>query len=291
MEILEKESNRIVRKEELAPENKLFEIMQPSIARKAVPGQFVVIIHSEKGERIPLTIADTNKVKGTITIIFQEVGKSTMELGTFKEGDRLQDVIGPLGKPTEIEHYGTVVCVGGGVGIAPLYPIAKALKEAGNKVVGILGARTKDLLILEKEFKEITDELYITTDDGSYGRKGFVSDELNRLIEEGYKITRVWAIGPAIMMKVVSEVTRPHNIKTIVSLNPIMVDGTGMCGCCRVEVGGETKFACVDGPGFDGHLVDFDLLMKRQAMYKKEEKQALESYQKSKKTFYKDQDV
>jgi len=275
----------------LAPENKLFEIMQPSIARKAVPGQFVVIIHSEKGERIPLTIADTNKVKGTITIIFQEVGKSTMELGTFKEGDRLQDVIGPLGKPTEIEHYGTVVCVGGGVGIAPLYPIAKALKEAGNKVIGILGARTENLLILEKEFKEITDELYITTDDGSYGRKGFVSDELNRLIEEGYKITRVWAIGPAIMMKVVSEVTRPHNIKTIVSLNPIMVDGTGMCGCCRVEVGGETKFACVDGPEFDGHLVDFDLLMKRQAMYKKEEKQALESYQKSKKTFYKDQDV
>jgi len=291
MEILEKESNRIVRKEELAPENKLFEIMQPSIARKAVPGQFVVIIHSEKGERIPLTIADTNKVKGTITIIFQEVGKSTMELGTFKEGDRLQDVIGPLGKPTEIEHYGTVVCVGGGVGIAPLYPIAKALKEAGNKVIGILGARTENLLILEKEFKEITDELYITTDDGSYGRKGFVSDELNRLIEEGYKITRVWAIGPAIMMKVVSEVTRPHNIKTIVSLNPIMVDGTGMCGCCRVEVGGETKFACVDGPEFDGHLVDFDLLMKRQAMYKKEEKQALESYQKSKKTSYKDQDV
>ena len=291
MEILEKESNRIVRKEELAPENKLFEIMQPSIARKAVPGQFVVIIHSEKGERIPLTIADTNKVKGTITIIFQEVGKSTMELGTFKEGDRLQDVIGPLGKPTEIEHYGTVVCVGGGVGIAPLYPIAKALKEAGNKVIGILGARTKDLLILEKEFKEITDELYITTDDGSYGRRGFVSDELNRLIGEGYKIARVWAIGPAIMMKVISEVTRPHDIKTIVSLNPIMVDGTGMCGCCRVEVGGETKFACVDGPEFDGHLVDFDLLMKRQAMYKKEEKQALESYQKSKKTFYKDQDV
>lgn len=291
MEILEKESNRIVRKEELAPENKLFEIMQPSIARKAVPGQFVVIIHSEKGERIPLTIADTNKVKGTITIIFQEVGKSTMELGTFKEGDRLQDVIGPLGKPTEIEHYGTVVCVGGGVGIAPLYPIAKALKEAGNKVVGILGARTENLLILEKEFKEITDELYITTDDGSYGRRGFVSDELNRLIGEGYKIARVWAIGPAIMMKVISEVTRPHDIKTIVSLNPIMVDGTGMCGCCRVEVGGETKFACVDGPEFDGHLVDFDLLMKRQAMYKKEEKQALESYQKSKKTFYKDQDV
>lgn len=282
MEILEKESNRIVRKEEPAPENKLFEIMQPSIARKAVPGQFVIIIHSEKGERIPLTIADTNKVKGTITIIFQEVGKSTMELGTFKEGDRLQDVIGPLGKPTEIEHYGTVICVGGGVGIAPLYPIARALKEAGNKVVGILGARTEDLLILEKEFKEITDELYITTDDGSYGRKGFVSDELNRLIGKGYKIARVWAIGPAIMMKVISEVTRPHDIKTIVSLNPIMVDGTGMCGCCRVEVGGETKFACVDGPEFDGHLVDFDLLMKRLAMYKKEEKWALESYQKSK---------
>ncbi|OYD14918.1 ferredoxin-NADP reductase [candidate division WOR-3 bacterium JGI_Cruoil_03_44_89] len=282
MEILKKESNKIIRKEELAPLNKLFEIKQPNIARKAVPGQFIVIIHSENGERIPLTIADTNKVKGTITIIFQEVGKSTMQLGTFKEGDRLQDVVGPLGKPTEIEHYGTVVCIGGGVGIAPLYPITKALKEEGNKVIGILGARTKELLILEKEFEEITDELYITTDDGSYGRKGFVSDELSRLIGEDYKIARVWAIGPAIMMKVVSEVTRPQNIKTIVSLNPIMVDGTGMCGCCRVEVGGETKFACVDGPEFDGHLVDFDLLMKRQAMYKREEKLALESYIQSK---------
>lgn len=282
MEIFEKESNKIIRKEELAHEVKLFEITKPNIARKVAPGQFVVIIHSENGERIPLTIADTNKVKGTITIIFQEVGKSTMELGTFKEGDRLQNVVGPLGKPTEIEHYGTVICIGGGVGIAPLYPITKALKEVGNKVIGILGARTKELLIMEKEFKEVTDELYITTDDGSYGKKGFVSDELNRLIGEGYKIARVWAIGPAIMMKVVSEVTRPHEIKTIVSLNPIMVDGTGMCGCCRVEVGGETKFACVDGPEFDGHLVDFDLLMKRQAMYKKEEKQALESYIQSK---------
>jgi len=291
MEIFEKENNRIIRKEELASGIKLFEIMQPDIARKTVAGQFVVIIHSEKGERIPLTIANTNKENGSLTIIFQEVGKSTMELGTFKEGDRLQDVIGPLGKPTEIGHYGTVVCVGGGVGMAPLYPIAKALKEAENKVIGILGARSKDLLILEKEFKEITDELYITTDDGSYGRKGFVSDELNRLIEEGCKIARIWAIGPAIMMKVVSEVTRPHNIKTIVSLNPIMVDGTGMCGCCRVEVRGETKFACVDGPEFDGHLVNFDLLMKRLTMYKKEERQALESYQKSKKTSYKDQDV
>ncbi len=269
-------SNKIVRKEELAPNIKLFEVEHPLISRKALPGQFVIVIHNEKGERIPLTIANTNKVKGTITLIFQEVGKSTLELGTMNVGDRLLDVVGPLGKPTEIENYGTVVCVGGGVGIAPLYPITKALKEAGNKVIGILGARSKNLLILEKEFKEITDELYITTDDGSYGKKGFVSDELKRLIENGCKIDRIWAIGPAIMMKVVCDVTRPHNIKTIVSLNPIMVDGTGMCGCCRVEVGGETKFACVDGPEFDGHLVNWDLLMARQRIYLDEERLSFE---------------
>lgn len=283
MELFEEGINRIIKKEKLAPEIILFEIIQPIITRKALAGQFVVIIHNEKGERIPLTIANTNKEKGTLTVIFQEVGKSTMELASYKEGDKLHDVIGPLGRPTEIECYGTVVCVGGGVGIAPLYPIAKALKDADNKVIGILGARSKDLLILEKEFKNISDELYITTDDGSYGKKGFVSDELKRLISEDYKIDRVWAIGPAIMMKVVSEVTRPQSIKTIVSLNPIMLDGTGMCGCCRVEVGGETKFACVDGPEFDGHLVDYDLLMKRLIMYKREEEEAVRHYQKSKK--------
>ena len=274
--------NQIIRKEELAPNIKLFEIDQPLIARKVQPGQFVVVRHNEKGERIPLTVADYDRDRGTITIIFQEVGKSTYEMGELNVGDTLLDVVGPLGQPSEIANYGTVVCIGGGVGIAPVYPITRALKAAGNHTIAIIGARTKELLFWEERFREISHELYITTDDGSYGRKGFVSDELQRLIDDGYKIDRVWAIGPAIMMKVVCDVTRPHKIKTIVSLNPIMVDGTGMCGACRVEVGGETKFTCVDGPEFDGHLVDFDLLMKRQSIYKEQEKLALDLYLKHK---------
>lgn len=274
--------NQIIRKEELAPNIKLFEIDQPLIARKVQPGQFVVIRHNEKGERIPLTVADYDRDRGTITIIFQEVGKSTYQMGELNVGDTLLDVVGPLGQPSEIANYGTVVCIGGGVGIAPVYPITRALKAAGNHTIAIIGARTKELLFWEERFREISHELYITTDDGSYGRKGFVSDELQRLIDDGYKIDRVWAIGPAIMMKVVCDVTRPHKIKTIVSLNPIMVDGTGMCGACRVEVGGETKFTCVDGPEFDGHLVDFDLLMKRQSIYKEQEKLALDLYLKHK---------
>lgn len=274
--------NQIIRKEELAPNIKLFEIDQPLIARKVQPGQFVVVRHNEKGERIPLTVADYDRDRGTITIIFQEVGKSTYEMGELNVGDTLLDVVGPLGQPSEIANYGTVVCIGGGVGIAPVYPITRALKAAGNHTIAIIGARTKELLFWEERFREISHELYITTDDGSYGRKGFVSDELQRLIDDGYKIDRVWAIGPAIMMKVVCDVTRPHQIKTIVSLNPIMVDGTGMCGACRVEVGGETKFTCVDGPEFDGHLVDFDLLMKRQSIYKEQEKLALDLYLKHK---------
>jgi len=274
--------NQIIRKEELAPNIKLFEIDQPLIARKVQPGQFVVVRHNEKGERIPLTVADYDSDHGTITIIFQEVGKSTYEMGELNVGDTLLDVVGPLGQPSEIANYGTVVCIGGGVGIAPVYPITRALKDAGNHTIAIIGARTKELLFWEERFREIVHELYITTDDGTYGRKGFVSDELQRLIDDGYKIDRVWAIGPAIMMKVVCDVTRPHQIKTIVSLNPIMVDGTGMCGACRVEVGGETKFTCVDGPEFDGHLVDFDLLMKRQSIYKEQEKLALDLYLKHK---------
>ena len=274
--------NQIIRKEELAPNIKLFEIDQPLIARKVQPGQFVVVRHNEKGERIPLTVADYDSDHGTITIIFQEVGKSTYEMGELTVGDTLLDVVGPLGQPSEIANYGTVVCIGGGVGIAPVYPITRALKDAGNRTIAIIGARTKELLFWEERFREIVHELYITTDDGTYGRKGFVSDELQRLIDDGYKIDRVWAIGPAIMMKVVCDVTRPHQIKTIVSLNPIMVDGTGMCGACRVEVGGETKFTCVDGPEFDGHLVDFDLLMKRQSIYKEQEKLALDLYLKHK---------
>lgn len=270
--------NKIIRKEILAPEIKLFEVENALIANKALPGQFVIIRCSQKGERIPLTIADTDRLKGSITIIFQEVGKSTFLLGTFNQGDEILDVIGPLGRPSEIERFGTCVCVGGGVGIAPLYPIVKALKNKGNKIISIIGARTKELLFFEKDIKEFSDELYITTDDGSYGRKGFTADVLKGLINNGEQINRVIAIGPVIMMKVIADVTREANIKTIVSLNSIMVDGTGMCGACRVEIGGETKFACVDGPEFDGHLVNFDLLTKRLGIYLKEEKEALEKF-------------
>lgn len=272
--------NKILEKLELAPEVKLFNIENKEISTKALPGQFVVVRAYEQGERIPLTIADIDKERGVITLIFQEVGKSTFYLGTFKKGNEILDVIGPLGRPSEIEHFGTCICMGGGIGIAPLYPIIKALKAKGNEVISIIGARTKELLIFENEVREFSDALEITTDDGSYGKKGFVSEELLRLINEGLKIDRVVAIGPAMMMKVIAEITKPYGIKTIVSLNPIMVDGTGMCGACRVEIGGETKFTCVDGPEFDAHLVNFDLLMKRQRIYLKEEKESLESFRK-----------
>ncbi len=270
---------RIIERQDLAPNVKLFRIETPFIARKAQPGQFVIVRIHEEGERIPLTVADFDREGGTITLIFQEVGKTTKMLGTFREGDEILDVVGPLGRPTEIEKYGTVVCVGGGVGIASVYPITRALKEAGNRVISIIGARSKNLLILEDEIREVSDELYITTDDGSYGRRGFVSDELKRLIEEGWKIDWSIAIGPAVMMRAVAETTRPYNIKTMVSLNSLMVDGTGMCGCCRVEVGGRTRFVCVDGPDFDGHQVNFKLLLSRQRIYLDEEKIALEKYE------------
>ena len=270
--------NRILKKRVLTSEIKLFEVETPLIAKRALPGQFVVLRLNEEGERIPMTIVEARPEEGVILIIFQEVGKSTKQMGTMKEGDVIADVIGPLGVPSEIEKFGRVVCIGGGVGVAPVYPITKALKEMGNYVISIIGARSKDLVLLEERMRAISDELYITTDDGSYGQKGFVSDELQRLIDQGKKIDRAIAIGPVIMMKVVSEVTRPYGIKTIVSLNPIMVDGTGMCGACRVEVDGETKFTCVDGPDFDGHLVNFDLLMNRLRIYEREEKIALEEY-------------
>jgi ferredoxin--NADP+ reductase len=238
-------------------------IKAPLVAKKAVAGQFIILRIDEKGERIPLTIADYDRKKGTITVIFMEVGKTTIQLGTMKVGDKLLNFAGPLGRPSEIEKYGTVVCIGGGVGIAPLYPIVRELKQAGNYVISILGARNEKLLMLEKEVEEFSDELHICTDDGSKGKKGFVSEVLQQLIDEGKKINIVWAIGPVIMMKVVANLTKKYDLKTIVSLNPIMVDGTGMCGGCRVSVGGETKFACVDGPEFDGHLVDYDNLMLR----------------------------
>jgi len=270
--------NRIINKMRLAEGINLFEIEAPLIARKRKPGQFVIIRIYENGERIPLTIADVNEEKGIITIVVQVVGKTTEYLGTLNPGDSLLDVVGPLGQPTHIEKFGTVVAIGGGVGHAVCFPIAKGMKNAGNYLITIVGARTKDLIILEEETKKFSDEFYITTDDGSYGKKGLVTDQLKELLEGGKKIDLVLAAGPAIMMKFVSLMTKEYGIKTIVSLNSIMVDGTGMCGVCRVEVGGKTKFACVDGPEFDGHEVNYDLLMKRLATYKEEEKLAYDRY-------------
>lgn len=253
----------ILEKKVLSATVKLMKIKAPLVAKKAQAGQFIILRIDEKGERIPLTIADYDREKGTVTVIFMEVGKTTKQLGTLNVGDSLLNFVGPLGQPSDIEKYGTVIMIGGGVGIAPLYPIVRELKQEGNYVISILGARNEKLLMLEKEIEKFSDELHICTDDGSKGRKGFVSDVLQKLIDEGRKIDMVMAIGPVIMMKVVADVTRPHKIKTLVSLNPIMVDGTGMCGGCRVSVGGETKFACVDGPEFDGHEVDFNNLMLR----------------------------
>jgi ferredoxin--NADP+ reductase len=269
----------ILEKKTLAPRVTKYVIAAPKIARKRRAGQFVLVRVSEHGERIPLTIADADAKRGTITLVVQEVGKTTSEMALLPEGGEFIDVVGPLGMPTHIEKVGTVVCVGGGIGIAPMHPIAQALKAAGNRVVTILGARTQDLLIMEEEMARTSDEVIICTDDGSKGQKAFVSQVLQGMIDRGEKIDMVVAIGPAIMMKVVCEVTRPHGIRTLVSLNPVMVDGTGMCGGCRVQVGGEQKFVCVDGPEFDGHLVDFDLLMRRQATYRVQEREALERFQ------------
>jgi ferredoxin--NADP+ reductase len=248
------------------------ELAYPKLARKARPGQFVIVRASEDGERIPLTIADADPEAGSITLIFQVVGKSTTLLARMEPGDEILDVVGPLGVPTEIERFGRVLCIGGGIGAAPLYPIAKALKAAGNTVTTILGGRSKNLVMLEKEFRAISDALHITTDDGSHGRKGFVTDALKDLLAAGETFDRAWAIGPVPMMKAVCDVTRGAGIPTVVSLNPIMVDGTGMCGGCRVIVGGKVKFACVDGPEFDGHQVDFDTLAKRLTTYRDRER-------------------
>ncbi len=265
----------ILEKKILSPNEKLMKIRAPLIARKAQAGQFVILRINEQGERIPLTIADYDRDDGTITIIFLEVGKSTKQLGRLEVGDSLLNLAGPLGMPSDIKNYGTVVLIGGGVGIAPLYPIVRAMKAAGNHVISILGARSKDLIILEEEISEYSDEFYITTDDGSKGSKGFVSDLLDKIIQQKEKkIDLVMAIGPVIMMKVVSDLTKKYNIRTLVSLNPIMVDGTGMCGGCRVSVGGKTKFACVDGPEFDGHLVDYQNLMLRNQRFIGHEKDA-----------------
>jgi ferredoxin--NADP+ reductase len=265
---------RIVKREEMAHGTiVLNEIEAAQIAKKAKPGQFVILIANETGERIPLTMADVNKKKGTITIIYMIVGKSTELFSRLQVGEGYKDVVGPLGEPTEIQKVGTVVCVGGGTGTAVLHPITRAMHEAGNKVITILGARSKDYLILEKQMKAVSNELRICTDDGSMGRHGFVTEELKELLEAG-GVDEVVAIGPVPMMKFVSLLTAEYNVPTIVSLNPIMIDGTGMCGGCRVTVGGEIKFACVDGPEFDGHKVDFDNLMRRLLAYKHEEEHA-----------------
>jgi NAD(P)H-flavin reductase len=268
----------IKRKTELSPDICRFEIEAAQIAKKRKPGQFVIIRVTDTGERVPLTIADADVEAGTITLIAQGVGKTTKMLNMLEQGDSLHDVVGPLGSPTHIENFGTVVIIGGGVGIAIAYPIAKGMHLAGNKVVSILGARNKSLMMLEDEVREISDEVIITTDDGSYGIHGFVTEALKKLIDEGRKIDVVVAIGPVVMMQAIAELTRPHGIHTIVSLNPIMIDGTGMCGGCRVSVGGQIKFACVDGPEFDAHQVDFDDLKVRLSAFRKYEQDALERW-------------
>lgn len=255
----------------------LNEIKAPLIARKAKPGQFVILKANETGERIPLTMADTDPEKGTITVIYMVVGKSTSLFKTLQVGDAYQDVIGPLGKATHLEKLGKVICVGGGTGIAVMHPITRGLKEVGNHVIGIIGARSKDLLILEDQMRAASHELHVCTDDGSYGHKGFVTEVLKDILEKE-DIKLVVAIGPVPMMKFVSKITADYHVKTIVSLNPIMVDGTGMCGGCRVTIGGQTKFACVDGPEFDGHKVDYDELMLRLQAYAEEEKQCRDDF-------------
>jgi len=251
-------------------------LLAPRVAKAHKPGQFLIVMNDEESERIPLTIADSDPQTGEATIVFLEVGRSTIDLGEkYKEGDSLFAVLGPLGTPTHLEKYGTTVVIGGGLGVAPIYPICKGLRAAGNRVVTIIGYRRKDLMFWEDKLREVSDELLVTTDDGSYGIKGFVTTALQQLKDKGLKMDRVIAIGTPIMMRVVSELTRPWNIPTIVSLNTIMIDGTGMCGGCRISVGDETKFVCVDGPDFDGHKVHWDLMFNRMKVYLEEEKHAV----------------
>jgi ferredoxin--NADP+ reductase len=270
---------RILSKRTVGPSIREYVVEAHDIARVAEPGQFIVLRLHEQGERIPLTIVETDETTGGVTLVVQEVGKTTREMGDrFNVGDDILDVVGPLGEPTEIENYGTVVCVGGGVGIAPLLPIARALRAAGNHVVGIIGARSLDLLFYEDRMRDACDELHVMTNDGSSGAKGFVSDKLLEILESDIEVNHVWAIGPAIMMKVCADTTRPYGVPTTVSINSVMIDGTGMCGGCRVDVGGVAKFACVDGPEFDGHEVDFDLLMTRQGFYCESENCAMDRY-------------
>ena len=270
---------KILHREDLTPQIHLFEIEAPAVAKKAKAGQFVILMVDEKGERFPLTIGGWDREKGSVTIVFMEVGKTTRKLATLKAGDSIHAFIGPLGIPTHTDNVGTVVCVAGGFATAIVVPVAQALKDAGNKIISIMGFRNKDLMFWEDKLKAVSDELIICTDDGSYGRKALVTEPLKEVLEANKDVKLVVAIGPTIMMKFAAATTQPFGVKTLVSLNPIMVDGTGMCGCCRVEVGGETAFTCVDGPDFDGHDVDWDVLMSRQKSYCDEEKVSLDLWE------------
>lgn len=274
MEITESE-HRILSKKQLSEDVFMMRLSAPLIAHQRRPGQFVILsVDGDYGERIPLTIADADDQEGSVTIVFQRVGQTTHLLADLEVGDRLAALVGPLGRPTHIENFGTAVCVGGGIGVAPMYPIVQGLKAAGNRIITIIGARSRDLVILEDEMAALSDELIVCTDDGSYGRKALVTEPLKEVCERQPEPDLVVAIGPPIMMKFCAATTRPFGVKTLVSLNTIMVDGTGMCGGCRVTVGGTTKFVCVDGPEFDGHEVDFDGMMKRLAAYKAQESEA-----------------
>jgi len=270
--------NKIINKKKLATSTILMDIENPLIASKARPGQFIILRVTEQGERIPLTISDFDAQKGVITVIFQEVGKTTKLLGQLNQGDEILDLAGPLGKPSDIENLKKVLVVGGGLGTALIYSQVKEMQKRGTKVDVIIGARNESLIILEDELKPYCENIFIATDDGSKGHKGFVTDIIKKLIEDGNQYDRIFAVGPLIMMKVVSNLTKEYGVPTTVSMNPIMIDGTGMCGGCRLTVGGETKFACVDGPEFDGHLVDFNEAMKRQTIYKNEEKISLDNH-------------
>lgn len=269
---------KIIERHDLAPQITHFVIETPELARARQPGQFLILRANDTSERIPLSIAGADAERGTLDIVVQEVGKGSAEICSKQVGDEMADVVGPLGQPTHLENFGTAICIGGGLGIAPLYPIARALKEAGNEVISILGARTKDLLIFRERMESVSDEVIVATDDGSEGHKGVVTEPLKELLESGRKIGYCIAVGPPIMMKFISETTRPFGVPTWASLNTLMVDGTGMCGGCRVTVGGETKYVCVDGPEFDAHQVDFDEMMRRMAMYKEFERRAYERF-------------
>jgi len=271
--------NEVVRKRLLAPGTKLIVVRNPTVASKVRPGQFMMVMSDETGERIPLTAADWDVEGGTVSIVFLEVGASTTKLGLVDEGSKLFHLAGPLGNPTEVARYGTVAIVGGGVGVATAFPVARAMKEAGNEVLSIIGARSADRLIFEREMAGVSDELYVTTDDGSRGRRGFVSDVLKDILQSGRKVDRVFTVGPTIMMKVVADTSKPFGVKTVASLNPIMLCGMGMCGACRVKVGGTVRFACFEGPDFDAHEVDFRELLARLSQYREQETMAMEMLQ------------